>query len=67
MLLKNGKSLPEMVRPPPRNNTRSNMESSSGNNNNGGSNPSTASNTSGAIVSLVISEIIPNQGRIQKF
>ncbi|WJX56990.1 hypothetical protein P8452_42593 [Trifolium repens] len=49
-----------MVRPPPRNNTRSNMESSSGNNNNGSSNPSTASSISGAIVSPVINEIIPN-------
>ncbi|KAK2428816.1 hypothetical protein QL285_027304 [Trifolium repens] len=49
-----------MVRPPPRNSIRSNMESSSGNINNGGSNLSTASSTSGAIVSPVISENIPN-------
>jgi hypothetical protein len=57
MLLRNGKSLPEMVRPPPRN-TRHNMENQNGNNNNNGSNPSTTSNVSEAITSPVISEVV---------
>ncbi|KAK2456809.1 hypothetical protein QL285_004146 [Trifolium repens] len=60
MLLRNGKSLPEMVRPPPRNNPRQNMDVTNGNNSNSGSNPSTASSVSEAIISPVISEIIPN-------
>ncbi|WJX45843.1 hypothetical protein P8452_32693 [Trifolium repens] len=60
MLLRNRKSLPEKVRPPPRNNPRPNMENPNGNNNNNGSNTSTASSVSEAIVSPVISEIIPN-------
>ncbi|KAK2396186.1 putative plant SNARE [Trifolium repens] len=59
MLLRNGKSLPEMVRPPPRN-TRPNMENPIGNNNNSGSNPSTTSNVSEAITSPVISEAVTN-------
>ncbi|WJX24020.1 hypothetical protein P8452_13183 [Trifolium repens] len=60
MLLRNGKSLPEMVRPPPRNNPRQNMDVTNGNNSNSGSNPTTASSVSEAIVSPVISEIVPN-------
>ncbi|KAK2449663.1 hypothetical protein QL285_008835 [Trifolium repens] len=60
MLLRNGKSLPEMVRPPPRNNPRQNMDVTNGNNSNNGSNPTTASSVSEAIVSPVISEIVPN-------
>ncbi|KAK2409275.1 hypothetical protein QL285_044714 [Trifolium repens] len=60
MLLRNEKSLPEMVRPPPRNNPRPNMENPNGNNSNSGSNPSTASSVSEAIVSPIISENIFN-------
>ena len=60
MLLRNGKLLPEMVRPPPRSNPRQNMENPNGNNNNNGSNVSTASSVSEAIISPVISEIVPN-------
>ncbi|KAK2363144.1 hypothetical protein QL285_088154 [Trifolium repens] len=48
-----------MVRPPPRN-TRQSMENPIGNNNNSGSNPSTTSNVSEAITSLVISEAVTN-------
>ncbi|KAK2410449.1 hypothetical protein QL285_045812 [Trifolium repens] len=49
-----------MVRPPPRSNPRQNMENPNGNNNNNGSNVSTASSVSEAIISPVISEIVPN-------
>ncbi|WJX30008.1 hypothetical protein P8452_18592 [Trifolium repens] len=49
-----------MVRPPPRNNPRQNMDVTNGNNSNSGSNPTTASSVSEAIVSPVISEIMPN-------
>ncbi|KAK2415615.1 hypothetical protein QL285_038080 [Trifolium repens] len=59
MLLRNGKSLPEMVRPPLRN-PRQNMDVANGNNSNNGSNPATASSVSEAIVSPIITEIAPN-------
>ncbi|KAK2422544.1 hypothetical protein QL285_033071 [Trifolium repens] len=49
-----------MVRPPPRSNPRQNMENPNGNNNNNCSNVSTASSVSEAIISPVISEIVPN-------
>ncbi|WJX45972.1 hypothetical protein P8452_32814 [Trifolium repens] len=60
MLLRNGKLLPEMVRPPPRSNPRQNMENPNENNNNNDSNASTASSVSEAIIPPVISEIVPN-------
>ncbi|KAK2422492.1 hypothetical protein QL285_033024 [Trifolium repens] len=49
-----------MVRPPPRSDPRQNMENPNGNNNNNGSNASTALSVSEAIISPVISEIVPN-------